>query len=493
MKTTMKFINLTFLFLLIPFLLLSQTSKQSGKWSDENSWVGEVFPGNIIENNYNLSEIIIMKNHKVVFDKDDYKNYKNSNLTINKNNFSIKVYGTLVINAQVTINNNLYIYIAPNAKIVINGDIIADNNLEIAVDSSGVFDVKGNLAIKNNASVSIDGVFNAESISGKNNNKISGNGVVYSDKITGVEIQDFDGIIVGDNTNLTFPAPINFQAYNLDYALLNWDFNHFDGFEDYKFIGFQVFKNCIAPTHYDGIIIGNDLNDISKEVTHSDFMIIEGEVYIYYVRAVYQINNSEEIIYSPISNLAKLSKESVLPIKLVFFDAQIEQNSVAIQWATATEINNDFFSIEKSNDMKNWDVIATQKGAGNSNQFLSYEFQDMNLMQGISYYRLKQTDFDGQFEYFSPVVVKNELGFTNEIEVNIYPNPSHGIFNIQINSEIEKGEIKITNNLGQIVASYPITNNQHFPIDITQFGKGLYQVLILDKSSILQSHKLVVR
>lgn len=481
MKTTMKFINLTLFFLSIPFFLLSQTSNQSGNWSDNSTWIGNKQPGSSIRNN---TTIIIQKGHDIALETNTLK--------IN-NNVTIEVYGKLFIDARVNINNNLHIYIAPDAKLVINGGIDVDNNLKIAVDSSGVFDVKGNLAIKNNASVSIDGVFNAESISGNNNNNISGNGVIYTDAISGVEIDKFEGIVVGDKTDLRAPSPINFQVRILDYALLNWDFKHFDGFENLKFLGFQVFKNCVAPTHYDKIIIGNDLNDISKEVTHSDFMIIEGEVYVYYVRAVYQINNSEEIIYSPISNLAKLSKESVLPIKLVFFDAQIEQNSVAIKWATATEINNDFFSIEKSNDMKNWDVIATQKGAGNSNQFLSYEFQDMNLMQGISYYRLKQTDFDGQFEYFSPVTIKNEVDFRNEIKVNIYPNPSHGNFNIQINSKMESGEIIILNNLGQIVAKLQIANNQLFPIDITQFGKGLYQVLITDNSSILQSHKLVIR
>lgn len=481
MKTTMKFINLTFLFLLIPFLLLSQTSKQSGNWSENSTWIENKQPGSSIINN---ATIIIKEGHVVVLE---------TNTFIINNNVTIKVYGELVIDANIDISNDCKIYIAPEAKLYVNGNINVSNSIKITIEKNGIIDVNGNLKMNNNASVSIDGVFNAESISGKNNNKISGNGVVYSDKITGVEIQDFYGIIVGDNTNLTFPSPINFQAYNLGYALLNWDFNHFDGFEDYKFIGFQVFKNSTRPAHYNPIIGGENLNEPFTKATFSDFDVKDCDECLYYVRAFYQNLETSEYVYSPISNLEILSKESVLPIDLVSFDAQINHNAVAIQWATASEVNNDYFTIEKSNDMKNWDVIATQKGAGNSNQYLSYKFQDMNLMQGISYYRLKQTDFDGQFEYFSPVVVKNEMSFTNEIEVNIYPNPSHGIFNIQINSEIEKGEIKITNNLGQIVANYPIANNQHFPIDIAQFGKGIYQVLILGNSSILQAHKVIIR
>lgn len=477
----MKFINLTFLLILIPFLLISQTSKQSGNWSENITWIGNKQPGLNIKNN---TTIIIEKGHVVALETNTLK--------IN-NNVTIKVYGELVIDANIDISNNSDIYIAPEAKLIINGDINADNNLELAVDSSGVFVVNGKLVIKNNASVNIDGVFNIESISGDNNNSITGNGIIYSETITDTEINKFKGIIVGDKTDLTLPAPLNFQVRTLNYALLNWDFKHFHGFGNYKFVGFQVFKNCVAPTHYDPIIRGENLNIPSTESTYSDFDVNEGDECIYYVRAIYKSSNTSEIIYSAISNFAKSSQESVLPIELVSFDAQINHNIVAIHWATATEVSNDFFTIEKCNDMINWEFVTTHKGAGNSNQYLSYQYIDNKPMYGISYYRLKQTDFDGQFKYFSPVVVKNELGFTNEIEVNIYPNPSHGIFNIQINSKIEKGEMKITNNLGQIVASYPIANNQHFPIDITQFGKGIYQVLILDKSSILQSHKLVVR
>lgn len=350
----------------------------------------------------------------------------------------------------------------------------------------------------NNAAFNIDGVFNTESISGSNNNNIIiGNGVVYSETISNFEINEFKGIIVGDKTDLTLPFPLNFQVRTLDYALLKWDFEHFDGFGDYKFVGFQVFKNCTRPAHYDPIIGGEKLNNPPLEATYSDFDVKDGDECMYYVRTVYQNSNTSEYVYSAISNLAKLSQESTLPIKLVSFEAQVENNAIAIHWATATEVNNDFFTIEKSNDMINWEFVATQKGAGNSNQYLTYQYLDMNMnmnmKDGISYYRLKQTDFDGQFEYFSPVTLKNEVGFTNEIEVNIFPNPSSGNFNIQINSEIEKGEILIANNLGQIVAKYQIANNQYFPIDITQFGKGIYQVLIMNNSSILQSHKLIVR
>ncbi|MDD2412135.1 MAG: T9SS type A sorting domain-containing protein [Bacteroidales bacterium] len=384
-KTIIKSINLSFFLILIPFMLISQTSKQSGNWSDNNSWDNKS-PGDNIKN----TTITILQGHTITFGEEGNQN---NNLIIG-DKVIFKIAGELVIHGDIiskilsneSTSNKIEFHIASNAIIRVNGNILVNNHLEIKVEKTGIFEVNGNIKMHNHGALLIDGILKADSLIGhmEKHNQISGDGVIYTNSISGVDTSKFKGKI--------YPK-----------------------------------------------------------------------------------------------------EESTLPIELISFDAQINNNAVAIQWATATEVNNDYFTIEKSNDMKNWDVIATQKGAGNSNQYISYQFIDNKPTEGISYYRLKQTDFDGQFEYFSPVVVKNEMSFTNEIEVNIYPNPSNGIFNIHINSEIEKGEIKITNNLGQIVANYPIANNQHFPIDIAQFGKGIYHVLILGNSSILQAHKVIIR
>ena len=92
-----------------------------------------------------------------------------------------------------------------------------------------------------------------------------------------------------------------------------------------------------------------------------------------------------------------------MPIELLSFTSKIKENSIELEWVTVSEINNDYFILEKSEDLKNWTIVSYIQGAGNSNTILTYSFEDFNPIQGISYYRLTQHDFDGQFEVFNPI------------------------------------------------------------------------------------------
>ncbi len=113
-----------------------------------------------------------------------------------------------------------------------------------------------------------------------------------------------------------------------------------------------------------------------------------------------------------------------LPIELLSFSAELEEEYVNINWITASEINNDFFTIEKSRDANHWEAIANINGAGNSNQALEYNYKDYDITDGIWYYRLKQTDFDGQYKYFSPVAV--EIFPANKLDIiKAHNNENH--------------------------------------------------------------------
>jgi hypothetical protein len=96
---------------------------------------------------------------------------------------------------------------------------------------------------------------------------------------------------------------------------------------------------------------------------------------------------------------------SPLPIELLNFNAVCNNAKIIVSWSTASETNNDYFTIESSIDGITWETIATVSGAGNSNTALSYSFTDDNPISGTSYCRLKQTDYNGQSETFNPVVV----------------------------------------------------------------------------------------
>jgi len=137
---------------------------------------------------------------------------------------------------------------------------------------------------------------------------------------------------------------------------------------------------------------------------------------------------------------------SPLPVELLNFEVEVNNRIVDITWQTASEHNNDYFTIERSADGFNFDPILYKDGAGNSTNLLSYSDKDLQPLEGVSYYRLKQTDFDGAFDY-SDVRAVSTNG--NE-QILIYPNPSNsGKINFSKNTDI--GEISIFSAEGKLI------------------------------------------
>lgn len=114
---------------------------------------------------------------------------------------------------------------------------------------------------------------------------------------------------------------------------------------------------------------------------------------------------------------------SPLPIELVSFSAKAnERREVELRWTTQTEINNDYFTVERSRDLIYFEEVLTQNGAGNSNEILHYTDIDFHPYENLSYYRLKQTDYDGSFSYSAPVSVM--LDGSTTFSVSAYPVPA---------------------------------------------------------------------
>lgn len=114
-----------------------------------------------------------------------------------------------------------------------------------------------------------------------------------------------------------------------------------------------------------------------------------------------------------------------LPIELVKFSAELKYDkTIEINWTTTSETNNDYFSILRSANGRSFETILTTNGAGNSNYSINYSVIDYNPLPGISYYRLKQVDFDGKFELSDIISIDNS---TNNIVdngvIDVYPNP----------------------------------------------------------------------
>ncbi len=105
--------------------------------------------------------------------------------------------------------------------------------------------------------------------------------------------------------------------------------------------------------------------------------------------------------FSTFLNLGSTYGNTSLPIELVSFEATAQEKEVALTWVTASELNNDYFTVERSADGSSWEVVLTKQGAGTTTQRTEYNALDSRPLAGLSYYRLKQTDFDGKFSYSS--------------------------------------------------------------------------------------------
>ena len=120
-------------------------------------------------------------------------------------------------------------------------------------------------------------------------------------------------------------------------------------------------------------------------------------------------NRADEIITYSIKVTPCTCLASLLPIELVLFNATLQENVVGLNWTTASEINNDYFSIERSGDANYWNVISLIRSLGNSQTTKSYSVFDYNPLSDISYYRLKQTDISGRFTYSKIISISNHI------------------------------------------------------------------------------------
>ena len=175
-----------------------------------------------------------------------------------------------------------------------------------------------------------------------------------------------------------------------------------------------------------------------------------------------------------------------LPIELTDFSFTCKDNSLQLNWTTATEKNNDYFTVEKSKDALNFVDIGTVKGAGNSSTQLNYEFIDVDLQKEISYYRIKQTDFDDTFTY-SSIISSEKCKTIFDFHFETFPNPSSSDLNIT--SSILKAKIVVLDIFGKIV-SESNTETSNTILDVSQFENGIYFVQIISDGKT-QSKKFI--
>lgn len=195
------------------------------------------------------------------------------------------------------------------------------------------------------------------------------------------------------------------------------------------------------------------------------------------IRVSGRANRADEIITYTITSVSTggdwtcPSCVNNLPIELMAFKATPTMESVDLTWSTATEKNNDYFTIERSRDGLAFEAIHVQGGQGNSTSVFHYKTMDYSPLYGRSYYRLKQTDYDGRSTYSQIETVF----FEARDFMDVYPNPAQDQLFIR-GRDISQTTLTISNSLGQVIDLVPQFENNELIYSISHLQRGTYFV-----------------
>lgn len=192
------------------------------------------------------------------------------------------------------------------------------------------------------------------------------------------------------------------------------------------------------------------------------------------------------------NNAGILSMGGPLPVELLSFTGEAELSKVKLSWATATEINNDYYIIERSADGISFTPLTKVKAKGNTHSTTVYETYDHDPLKGINYYRLKQTDTDGRYNYTHTISVI----FRNDITITIFPNPAgtgESVYLLFDKPESSLVELSVYDLIGKHIFSKTLRadKDQEMKLMEQEMPKGIYMIRIVAGNTAI-TKKLII-
>ncbi len=191
--------------------------------------------------------------------------------------------------------------------------------------------------------------------------------------------------------------------------------------------------------------------------------------------------------YYSINQNNPITVSGIVPVELTSFSAVGTRDGVQLNWETATEINNQRFEIERSNDSRNFTIVGSVNGRGTTTEKSSYSFVDKGVNEGKYYYRLKQVDYNGAYEYSD--VIEVEFSVPQEfVLAQNYPNPFNPTTTLSFGLPVESNiTLSVYNSLGElvkVVAQGTLqagTHNMNF--DAVDLPSGIYMYTLNAKGT----------
>jgi hypothetical protein len=188
---------------------------------------------------------------------------------------------------------------------------------------------------------------------------------------------------------------------------------------------------------------------------------------------------------------------SSLPIELSSFNAEWDdREGVILYWVTESELNNDYFDVERSFDGDIFEMIDRIEGAGTTSIQQHYEYNDQDNLMNYDwvYYRIKQTDYDGSYSYSNVLAIEPQ-GSKGLRDVVLYPNPATEYVNVEFNADAEEGQVHVYNSVGQQISfkNYQGDAKQQLIFNTENWENGIYIVVIYAGEYQLQQRLMIQR
>lgn len=237
-----------------------------------------------------------------------------------------------------------------------------------------------------------------------------------------------------------------------------------------------------VDTDFDGVGDGTTITDVFFQYSRS--IANPGSETILNLRISFtKLNDGDEDI--AIDDIKVTGELIPTPVTLTSFEAKLfETKSINLTWQTASEENNDYFSIEHSTDGNSFREIATQVGNGTTSLVQNYSFLHKDVENGLHYYRLKQVDFDGKYEYTNIVTAK--VSHSNG-DIFLTPNPTSNVILIQTKTPFERdADFQILNMQGQVVLSSVLQEGvTDLELNIADFPVGIYYLQLFVDNDVM--------
>lgn len=229
-------------------------------------------------------------------------------------------------------------------------------------------------------------------------------------------------------------------------------------------------------------------NPASFVSTADNVVLLPNEYIEITYKAVVNSSSASELVNTVTANSDDTSSSTAaetlnvtpLPVTFVYFEGTSEQYYSILKWATSSEVNNLGFEVEKSKDGILYEKIGFVNGEGSTTKTSTYKFVDINRFSELTYYRLKQVDYDGTYDYSDVVVVSSEAS-----TIITFPNPI--VNRLYIKNAPKDCTYRIYNSLGSLLQS----GNTENSIDVSKLARGSYIINITRNDVVLSSHIII--